>query len=275
MKHNSYGNILQRTGEDASTRLLEEISQLGYAVVPDLYTAAELRSWRERIDDVYRRQEDAFGREALKTIGEHNVVRAPLLYEDEFIGMASHPRILALLTHILGDWFILHLQNAIINRPQEAHHQGSWHRDLPYQNFTISRPLAISVLFVVDDFSAETGSTQVLPFSHRSEILASEPYIDAHSVSITAPAGSALVFDSMLFHRAGLNRAEGSRRAVNHVYTVPIIKQQYDIPRAFGMAGRNAETFSRPLARILGFTSQVPLDDKTWRAERTKKLSTT
>jgi ectoine hydroxylase-related dioxygenase (phytanoyl-CoA dioxygenase family) len=271
MERMSYGKVLQRSADDPTSKCLEEILELGYSVVPGVYTAAELSSWRERIDEVYSRQESTFGRNTLEAMQDADVARALLLYDDEFLSMAIDPRILPVLTKILGEWFILHLQNGIINRPGEAHHQRLWHRDLPYQNFTISRPLAVSVLIVIDDFSVETGGTEVLPASHRSEFLASEPYIDAHMVAVTAPSGSALVFDSMLFHRAGLNRARTVRRAVNHVYTTPLIKQQYDFPRSLDRKGRDADSFSPQIARILGFTSQVPLDDKAWRIERTKR----
>src|SRR5262249_1338206 len=154
----------------------------------------------------------------------------------------------------LGDYFILSLQNVIINHPGTVHQQSAWHRDFPYHNMVMSRPLGINVLFAIDEFSAETGSTTVLPYSHKSERLPSSQFIAGNQFAVTASPGSALVFDVMLFHKAGSNRSNIIRRVVNQLFTTPIIKQQYDFPKA--LAGQRA-SFDANLERLLGFTSQV------------------
>lgn len=269
MKESFYGRIEQVRADDDVARHAEEIAMRGFTVVPNLFTADELARWREKIDAVYARQEAEFGREALAAIQELDMCRAPLLYDFEFMQLAAHPRILSLVQRLLGDWFILNLQNAIINRPNRKHHQSSWHRDLPYQNWVISRPLAINALLAIDEFSEITGGTHVVPFTHKTEVLPSDAYIEANRVVAAAPAGSAIVFDSMLFHRAGGNTSQIIRRAVNHLYTVPILKQQYDFPRALG----ERPELDSALARLLGYTSQVPLDDRAWRSARAARLN--
>lgn len=269
MKENFYGRLEQTKVEDDVSRHVEEIAMRGFTVMPALFSPAELAAWRQKIDNLYERQENEFGRDSLAAIHELDVCRAPILYDFDFVGMASHPRILAVVRQFLGEWFILNVQNAIINRPGTAHHQSAWHRDLPYQNYVISKPLAITALFAIDDFSEETGGTHVLPFTHKSEVLPSNSYIDSNRVVASASAGSAIIFDSMLFHRAGPNRSQVIRRGVNHVYTTPIIKQNYDFPRALG----RQEDLDPFIARLLGYTSQVPLDDKVWRENRAAKLN--
>jgi hypothetical protein len=44
-------------------------------------------------------------------------------------------------------------------------------------------------------------------------LLPPEPVIAAGSIAVSAPAGSAILFDSMLFHRAGANASIEARRA--------------------------------------------------------------
>ncbi|MBM4200306.1 MAG: phytanoyl-CoA dioxygenase family protein [Gammaproteobacteria bacterium] len=268
MRELSYGAVEQTRVDSDIGRHVEEIRLTGYTIVPSLVDGADLVEWRDRIDMTYRRQEDEFGADALRSIDELDLCRAPLLYDRDFIQLASHPYVMAVVRCLLGDWFILNLQNAIINRPGTFHHQGSWHRDLPYQNFVISRPLAINALFAIDEFSAETGATMLMPFSHRMEVLPSDDYMERHRVGACAPAGSVVIFDSMLFHRAGSNSSSGVRRAVNHLYTVPIIKQQYDIPAALG----ESYAADPDLARLLGYTARVPRDDRSWRRARAAKL---
>ena len=268
MKEPFYGRPRQNQVGDDKAREIEEIEIRGYTVIPNLISKTDLLSWRQKIDVLYERQECEFGRDALAAIQELDVCRAPILYEFEFVRLAAHPRILSLVHRFLGDWFILNLQNAIINRPEIRHHQSSWHRDIPYHNLTTSRPLAISALLAIDEFCAETGGTHVIPFSHKMECLPSDSYIKINRVIVSAPAGSAIIFDAMLFHGAGFNQSQIVRRAVNHLYTIPIIKQQYDFPRAIGESAH----LDPAVARLLGFTSQVHLDDKAWRFARVKKL---
>jgi ectoine hydroxylase-related dioxygenase (phytanoyl-CoA dioxygenase family) len=264
----SYGRVDQHEAADELALHVEELALLGYTVLRNLYDAEEVAQWRRRVDDVYGAQESQFGRERLQAIGDADVARAPLLHDFEFARMAAHPMLMELMQRVLGDWFILNVQNAVINPPAAGHHQAAWHRDLPYQNFVITRPLAISALVTLDDFSDATGGTQVLAFTHKSEVLPSERYIAANRITANAPAGSAIVFDAMLFHRAGSNSSQAIRRGVNHVYSTPIMKQNYDFPRALG-----ARTDLDPtLQRLLGYTSQVPVDHHTWRDERAVRL---
>ncbi|QJW84077.1 phytanoyl-CoA dioxygenase family protein [Ramlibacter terrae] len=237
-------------------------------MMPGLYGEDELQEWRRRVDAVYARREAGFGQQRLAAIGDRDVARAPLLYDFEFTRMAAHPRVLALMQRVLGEWFILNVQNAIINRPSDAHHQAAWHRDLPYQNYVITRPLAISCLVTLDAFSEATGGTQVLPFTHKTEVLPSTAYISKHRLTAAAPAGSAIIFDAMLFHRAGSNGSQQVRRGVNHVYSTPILKQNYDFPRALGARA----DLSPALERLLGYSSQVPVDERAWRDQRAARL---
>ena len=271
MKQTFYGSVQQAKVDagDELGRHVEDIALKGFTVVHNCLPSAELSIWREKIDHIYEQQEREFGREALAAIQELNLCRSPLLYDLTFVSLATFSKVCSIVEKCLGEWFILHLQNAIINRPETLHHQGSWHRDIPHLNVVTSRPLAISALWAIDEFSSQTGGTHFLPFTHKHPELPSDPFIEANHIVASVPAGSVIVFDSMLFHRAGVNCSQIIRRAVNHVYTSPIVKQQCDYPRA--LAGQEP-ALGASAARILGFGSQCPLNDKAWRLARAAKL---
>ena len=72
----------------------------------------------------------------------------------------------------------------------------------------------------------------------------------------------------MLFHKAGYNSSNIIRRAVNHQYQIPLLKQFYDFPKALN--GKFSD--DKFLAQLLGYTSQVPLDDVMWRENRIIKV---
>lgn len=268
MVNQYYGGFVQNELKEDVDRNFEELTIKGYTQIPDLIPQHDLVIWQQKIDAVYAKQEGNFGRDVLKNMHELDVCRAPLLYDPDFLNIAADVRILEIVKQILGEYVILNLQNAIINRPGTVHHQSAWHQDLAYQNHIISRPLAMNVLIAVDEFSAQTGATHLIPFSHKLDMLPSDVYIENNQLVLDVPAGTAIVFDSMMFHRAGKNTSKIIRRAINHLYTIPIIKQQYDFPRALA----NKEELDPAVAQLLGFNSQTPVDDKAWRRSRYTRM---
>jgi ectoine hydroxylase-related dioxygenase (phytanoyl-CoA dioxygenase family) len=257
----SYGVNQQTKHNNLVDRHLEELQINGFSILDEVLNAKELNDCRFKLDNIYKIQKDNFGEENLKKIGEKNTVRCPLIYDDFFLNIATNIDVLDIVKKILGDYFILHLQNGIINEAKEEHHQSSWHRDLPYQNFVISKPLAIGALFCIDDFTTQSGATIVLPHSHKVESIPSIEFIEKYSKQIEAKAGSVILFDSMLFHKAGYNSANFTRRAINNVYVVPILKQQINLFRAL-----NGKYSDNPfLSRFLGYDSNSPSSDFEWR----------
>lgn len=260
----SYGVNQQNKLGSKIDEIQEELQINGYTVLENILDQTELEEVRLRLDAVYEKQVNDFGLENLEKIKEKNTVRSPLVYDDYFLKIAITPKILEIIESILGNYYILHLQNGIINKPDEMHHQTLWHRDLPYQNFVISKPLAIGALFCIDDFTETSGGTFVLPHSHRIEKIPSNEYIVKYEKQLSAKAGSVIVFDSMLFHRAGYNSANFTRRAINNIYSVPILKQQINLVKAL-----NGKFSNDPLlSKFLGYSSNTPDTDLDWRKEK-------
>lgn len=264
----SYGGLNQTSLDAPVDRHIEELNLLGYSILPDVFPAAVVADLRNRVDEVYLKQVAEFGETALRDIGELDLCRAPLLYDPAFIAVAMHAAIHQVLRRVLGGFYILNLQNAIINRPDRPHHQSAWHRDLPHQNWIASQSIAVGALLLIDDFTCENGGTQLLPGSHKRETTPSSLWIERHAKQIEATAGSVLLFDAMILHRAGRNASTLIRRGINHLFTIPIIKQQYDLPRGLG-ADFQADADTR---RLLGYTSQVPVSVLEWRQQRTHRL---
>jgi ectoine hydroxylase-related dioxygenase (phytanoyl-CoA dioxygenase family) len=251
-------------------RHAEEVRISGHTVVRGLVDAGFLASARDRLDRAYAAQAAEIGGEDhLRRINEANLVRCVLAQDPFFLRTATHPRILSLMAALLGEYFILQQQNGVINPPSGDNHQAAWHRDLPYQHFVSSRPLAVSVLWCLDEFNEETGGTWVLPASHKTEQSPSGEYVTAHARGVSARAGDALVFDSMLFHRAGNNRSGRPRRGLNHVYALPFLKQQISFPRA--LQGRLAE--DPVLGKLLGYDSEPGDSPLEWRRRRLARAS--
>jgi ectoine hydroxylase-related dioxygenase (phytanoyl-CoA dioxygenase family) len=265
---NSYGiNIFNKvnTKEEAH---LEEFYNLGYTIIPNLLNKDELFNLRTELDAVYKQQEKEFTKENLKKINEENLARIPLAYSELYVKLASRKDMLSYVEKILGNFYVLHLQNGIINMPNEAHHQSSWHRDLPYQSWTSSEPLACNLYYCLDEFNSETGATFLLPFSHQFNHTPSVPYMEKHAIQISAPAGSVILFNSMLLHKAGYNKSANIiRRGINHTYVKPIISQQINLPQFLN--GKYAD--DELLSMLFGYKSQPLASVNEYRTTRLNK----
>jgi len=263
----SYGVNEQEVAAGDVAAHAERIRLAGYCVLAGALSAADTADLAARLDEVLRRQTEEFGSERLEQIGDGFTARCPLVHDAAFLKLATHPRLLALVRLLLGEYVVLMQQNGVINPPQEGHTQGAYHRDLPYQHFVSSRPLAISALFCIDPFRTETGATMVIPGSHHVERFPSPEVAASAEVSVNADAGSFVVFDAMLFHRAGDNRSGRVRRAVNNVFSVPIIAQQISLPSALN--GRYSD--DSELARLLGYDSTPAASVVDWRTRRLRR----
>ncbi|WP_230427536.1 phytanoyl-CoA dioxygenase family protein [Collimonas humicola] len=248
-----YGVLKRDISATMIEKAVEEIRNLGFTVVPSGFSDAELKIISERFDLLRLEYAKKFGESYLENIDEHNTLRLPLAFDSCFLDLAANSNVIEIISKLIVGKFILNQQNGIINPAGKIYNQGAWHRDLPYQHFVSSTPLAINALFCVDEFNLNNGATHVLPASHRQESFPSDAYIIKNEVQVKAAAGSFILIDCMAFHRGGRNLSEKNRRAVNHVYTIPLMKQQIDIPAILS----NMD-FDAKVKDLLGFKYKVP-----------------
>lgn len=267
-----YGIVQRGSAATDAARIAERIRLVGYCVVPGGFSNTEISDFGTRLEQIMAQQADEFGgAERLASIGDALTARCPLVYDDAFVGLAAHAGVQAICRELLGDYVLLMQQNGVINPSGQRHAQVAYHRDLPYQHFVSSRPLAVSALFCIDPFTAETGATTLIPGSHKMEQFPSESVAAELDTSIVADAGSFIVFDAMVFHRAGENRSGRPRRAVNHVFSSPIIAQQISLPEALN--GRHAGDAT--LARLLGYDVSPARSVTAWRERRLARMRPT
>ena len=265
----SYGITERASASSDAAFHAEQIRLVGFTIVKDVLTAAAAADVSARLDVLLQRQiQEAGGVEQLA--GDQETVRCCLAYDDLFVRLASAPPVMDICRQLLGDYFLLMQQNGVVNPPARQHTQRAYHRDLPYQHFVSSRPIAISALFCAEPFTVENGGTIVLPGSHKVEEFPSDAAVGALQRSLEAPAGSFCMFDSMLFHRAGDNRSAHPRRGVNHVYTLPFVAQQISLPDALG--DRYAD--DPELARLFGYSTTPAKSVTAWRERRRKRAPT-
>lgn len=267
----SYG---VREAYESSTELdqaLELLSFRGFCTLDSGIDARTLASLKEAFDDGLSNYHGRFGTQYdLKALGEHQTIRVLAKFAPAFVTLIENPPLRAFLQALFGNSVVLNQMNGLINPPKgEQYAQARWHRDLPYQHFVASRPLAINALFCLDDFTVENGATRVAVGSHKEEKFPSAAVLETIAETVTAPAGTFLVLDAMTYHCGGNNLTGTPRRAVNHVFTIPLMRQQISFESAIG----GDLDLTEDTRRLLGYGSVEPRTVDEWLEARTRKAT--
>jgi hypothetical protein len=164
--------------------------------------------------------------------------------------------------------YILNTFGGVLNLPHDVAYVGSVHRDL--RTFSGDLRLMAQLLVMIDEFTEENGATYLLGGSHRLREKPSDEAFFKGAMRAVGPAGSIVMFNSNLWHAAGINRSDRPRRALTLAFTRPFIKQQLDYPRALGYARR--EALSPTLRQLLGYNARVPASLDEWYQPPDKRL---
>lgn len=269
MTINKYGVIQQTINQSAIDRHIEEVHVNGYTIIEDCIN----RNLLDKISEIYDKTQEEEERLAkasnTELSADRNIIRCPLAHDEIFLEVATLQTPLDIIKRILGNNIVLLMQNAILNNPDQEQYQAKWHRDLNYQHFVTSRPIALNFLVCIDDFTTENGATMALPGTHMFESFPSDDYVERNQVSLTASKGSIFILNCMTYHRTGDAVKNASRRrAINHVVGLPFMSQQIDIPR-YLKSKRNIDySGNKELFNYLGYRWNPSENVEKWRSLR-------
>lgn len=169
--------------------------------------------------------------------------------------MAEKP--LALITYLMGESCQISSNHAHV-RVQGDPPQGM-HTDSPLMPDPLpDAPVASNAMWVIDDFSLESGATLVVPGSHKKR---TNPPANAMelAIPIEAPVGSVIVFNGNLWHSAGARTLEGARVGMTQYY-----RRMYAIPQEDLNSVISDEVIARNpprFAHLVGRDSPYPNED--------------
>ncbi len=240
-------------------QMQELIRDTGYAVIENVLGSPDLKICYTSLYSARDRIICEIGKEKLKRANEYGVLRIMMKYEPYFLTLLTNPYLLAIIDATVSNTAILHLQNGFIlpsfsegQTPQNF--QNNFHRDFPrYMNGYLA---SINVLLAIDEFTPNNGGTMIVPNTHQKAHPPVKEYIERNAIAVECPAGSAIIFDSTLWHASGINTSGKDRLAINHQFTRSFFKQQIDYVRALGedMITKLPERTQQ----LLGYYTRVP-----------------
>jgi len=138
----------------------------------------------------------------------------------------------------------------------DSNYANNIHRD--QRSFSSFLPLMLNTLVMLDDFTVDNGATWLMIEGHKYPNKPTEEEFSAKAVKAVAPAGSVVMFNSNLWHRAGENRTNAARRSVTPMFSKPFIKSGFDYSKFV-----HSQT-PEYIAQLLGYNSRVPASLDEW-----------
>jgi ectoine hydroxylase-related dioxygenase (phytanoyl-CoA dioxygenase family) len=207
------------------TQARADLDEHGYCLVEGALAADEVATLRARLVEVAE-EEVRDGTDYVYENGSNQRVWTLLNKGDDFVELALHRLAMELMEHLLGPGFLLSNIDANIAGP--GGQPMFLHAD---QSFVPPpwppEPLVANIMWMLDDFRAENGSTRVVPGSHTLTYGPGFGQSPGEAVSVEAPAGTAMAFDGRLWHQTGANTTADERRhGILSYYCRPFMRQQ-------------------------------------------------
>jgi ectoine hydroxylase-related dioxygenase (phytanoyl-CoA dioxygenase family) len=169
----------------------------------------------------------------------------------EFHDLLEHPLIDEVVPELLGEHALLHSYSANIARP------GNVPMMLHTDQVAIQPPLrnicyGLNIMWFLTDVTRQNGGTRIFPGSHIGHVAPDDPFNIDGTLAAEGPAGTALVFESRLWHATGPNEmTSGERPVILMFFMRSFIRQQEN--NFLSIRPEVEATMSDKVRRLLGY----------------------
>jgi ectoine hydroxylase len=202
---------------------IQQFSEEGYIFIPSCFSAGEIKVLNDAASEIFMTDRKEVWRESS---GIARTAFAAHTYNEAHKKLAAHPKLIKPVKKILDGEVYMHQYKinakAAFDGEVWQWHQdfGTWHRD-----DGMPEPRAMNIALFLDDVTAANGPLLFLPKSHKKGVIAAGHDIETTSyplwtldretvsklcdqggcVAPTGPAGSVIMFSSLLVHASPAN----------------------------------------------------------------------
>ena len=213
---------------------IHHFQEQGYLVIPEFFSSREVKALQAELNRLFRdgllRNVATDGDGKTHSTTQFNFQICPIYHKSDFFrAMPFDPKIINVVTQLIGDRVIEHLDQIFL-KPGNTGSPTNWHQDNAY--FKISDPLRGTAMWTaLHDATVTNGTLRVIPGSHREQYEHSrDPHSDHHircyppeerAVSLELPAGGVAFFCYGTAHATGHNNTAKPRAglAIHFLHT--------------------------------------------------------
>ena len=253
------GFSLQSSQFDLQKHLLN-LKEDGLTYIPNAYSKAECARYVSKCNAI---MEKLIADKKATRDGDCRNIWNFFKHDPELLDLVYHPALEEILKNSIDEDFVLVAGN-IINRQRfnltsgGSNYADDWHTDSRYLGGQrLAAGFNFGFIVMLEDFTKENGATH---FIRGTQKLRERPNRmgDYQYETLTGEAGTAVIFDSGVWHRGG-TPSEKSRWGVFSMYGPWFMKPYFRFPEMLG------EDFKKKLTpelkRLFHYDSIPPLDE--------------
>jgi ectoine hydroxylase-related dioxygenase (phytanoyl-CoA dioxygenase family) len=193
-----------------------QIEEFGYCIIKDVLSTEQISALRLRVD-AQAAGERLIGRAVLdgavgSAVPPNQRVRNIVNKGKVFLDLLDHPIFDEFASEFLGEYY--QVSSFFINIAGPGGIPQYLHTDQIGLQPPISGRIGLNLLLFLDDVMESNGGTRLMPASHRGNVAPDNILSTDGTIAAEGPAGSALIFDSRVWHGTGANTSQGKRRVV-------------------------------------------------------------
>ncbi|MCJ9670585.1 MULTISPECIES: phytanoyl-CoA dioxygenase family protein [unclassified Neorhizobium] len=105
--------------------------------------------------------------------------------------------------------------------------------------------------------------------THHREAFPLDEVVRRFETRVTVKRGTVIVLNCMVYHAGSTNRTDENRRAINHVFTIPTLRQQFHVPSVLW----EPPDFTDRQKKILGYGLEEFPSVIDWLKSRSPKVA--
>ena len=260
-------------------QIVEKIKQNGFVVLPDIISKEKCEYFKQMLEEDFKKYSphhyspDTKSKHALENKQNEKVVFNLHNKNMEWFELFEHPAVISVLDVVLKEGSYknqepYHLLNISARSPLKSTGEQHLHLDsnLPGGDF----PIIMVVLWMLDDFTKDTGATRIVPGSHKGTTYAEDNKVYDNEILAEGKQGSVLIYNGSLWHAGGKNHTDKTRWGLVLGYGRWFIKPSFDFLK--NTPANIYDQMSDSQKDLLGFRSAPPVDEFTRMRRRSENF---
>ncbi len=232
--------------------IVDDLSQKGFAVVPEVLSRDEVDVMRAHLIRAVRAQDEKW--QGFTHYIDRNMAHNLMMHGQPFVDLLSNPVMHTYLSEALDSYCTLYAYTSSSIPAGGGNYSSRIHVDCP--RFIPGYTTNVGFIVALDDFSLDNGATYFLPGSHLSDRVPTEEEFFARAERALPKAGEGVIFNARTFHFGGYNKTSLDRHAVTMNVCRSWMRQRFDYPRL--MPPDMIEAMPEVGKRFIGWNVRVP-----------------
>lgn len=253
----------QHSGKEVDT-YKRQLDEEGYVLIRNVIPEAERSQMVARLNKLYGEMEAAGANTYPGDVGKTERLILNLHNKDErFVELLDHPAIFPLIQHMMQSGSYQNKEPFIVTQfSARDPHTGIPAQQLHIDSRFPGPPFALMgiALWMLDDFSIESGATRLVPKSHLRSSYPENGVEYPDEIRAVAPAGSVLIYNGSAWHGGGAKLKELERWSVIVSYARWFVKPAFDMTQ--NTPPQLYATLTPQRRELFGFTTVPPSDER-------------